>query len=99
MQPQMYKQRMCEQFDATIDEFKRTINKSNDDLQSLTKEELCQLVYHIKERLFNDTLSTSKNNDDKMICHRVEQAQNQTELLQKISDILSNPMDFRTLIN
>ncbi len=105
---QAYNQRKREEFDTLIREFKESINKSDDDLQSLTKEELCQLVTHMRERLFSETLSTSGNNDntpvqqnrttDPTIRNLFEQSQNQTELLRRITEMLSNPIDSKTII-
>ncbi len=105
---QAYNQKKREQFDTLIREFKESINKSDDDLQSLTKEELCQLVNHIRERLFNDILSTSDNNDNTRVQQNrttvptirtlFEESQSQTELLRKITEILSNPIDSKTII-
>jgi uncharacterized membrane protein len=105
---EVYNQKKREQLNTLIREFKESINENDDDLQSLAKEELCQLVNHIRERLFNDTLSTSNTDDrnrvqqnrrtDPMIRNLFEQSQNQTELLRKITEILSNPIDSKTII-
>lgn len=104
----MYNQRKREQFDTLISEFKESINKSDHDLQSLTPEELCQLFNHFREHLFNDTLTTSANNNcnreqqhqniDPIMRDLFEQSRNIAQLLRKITEILSNPIDLKTII-
>jgi hypothetical protein len=101
---QMNNEIMREKFNTIIREYKESINKNNQDLHSLDKEELCELIIRLRERLFNDTLSSSVNNNrrnlnnDKILRDLFEQSQNQTELWKKITEILSKPIDFKTII-
>lgn len=69
-------------------------------MNSLTKEELTQLVHYIRERLFKETRTTSERsrNDDSLIRSLFEQSRTQTELLQRMTEILSQPIDFKTMI-
>ena len=77
-------------------------------MNSLTKEELTQLVHYVRERLFKETLSASENsqsdhqqrnrNEDLLVRSLFEQSRTQTELLQRMTEILSQPIDFKTII-
>jgi hypothetical protein len=94
---------MREKFNTIIREYKESINKSDQDLDLLDKEELCKLIIRLKEELFIDTLSTSNSeqrnlNNNKILRDLFEQSQTQTELLKKIVEILSKPIDFKTVI-
>ena len=77
-------------------------------LALLDKDELCELIYHLRNRLFNDTLSTpdsvnmvceeQNHHNDQILRHLFEQSQNQTALLAKITNILSQPTDLKTIV-
>jgi Fe2+ transport system protein B len=104
----MNNQIMREQFNASIREYKESINKRDHDLHLLEKEELCELIVRLRERLFNDTLSTSdiddsnceqrNQNNDQILRDLFEQSRNQTELLEKMTEIFSKPINFKTII-
>lgn len=80
--------------DVIINEFKQSINKTDDDLQALSKEELCQLIHFLRKRLFNN----NREQPNQAINYLLEPSENQRELLQKLIDILSNPISFTTMI-
>jgi translation initiation factor 2 alpha subunit (eIF-2alpha) len=90
-------QRKREQFSKIIREYKRSINKHEQDLNSLDKEELCELIRRLKDRLYDDPLSTFDSNEEN-INDILIKVNNQTELLNKIIELLSKPIDFKTII-
>lgn len=94
------KEKVREQFNCIIREYKESINKNDQDLNLLDKDELCELIVRLREQLFSSTLSTTDRNlsNDKILRDLFEQSRTQTELLEKITQNLSNPIDCKTII-
>lgn len=103
---------MHEQFDKIIREYKESINKSNEDLKLLDKEQLCELIIRLRERLFDDSLLSSNhnprnseeqnlnnnNNNNQILQEMFKHVKTQTELLQQINETLSKATDFKSIV-
>lgn len=102
---------MREQFNLIINNYKESVNENNKDLKALNRDELCQLVVQLREQLFTNTASLTLSpppsyksleeeniNNNQFLRDIFEQSRNQTELLEKITQNLSNPLDCKTII-
>lgn len=90
-----------ESLTAVIRDFRESINQSNHDAQPMTEEEFSQFVNYIRRRVLTNTprLPQTENNNFREILEQILQhSQNQTEFLRRITDILSNITETRTVI-
>ncbi len=86
---------------AVIRDFRESINQSNRDAQPMTEEEFSQFVNYIRRRIFTNTspLPQTENNNSREILEKIlQESRNQTEFLRRITDILSNITETRTVI-
>jgi hemerythrin-like domain-containing protein len=86
---------------AVIRDFRESINQSNRDAQPMTEEEFSQFVNYIRRRIFTNTspLPQTENNNSREILETIlQESRNQTEFLRRITDILSNITETRTVI-
>jgi phosphoenolpyruvate carboxylase len=86
---------------AVISDFRESINQRNHDAQSMTEEEFPQFVNYIRQRIFTNTSPlphTGNNNSQEILQEILRHSQNQTEFLRRITDILSNLTETKTII-
>jgi hypothetical protein len=86
---------------AVIRDFRESINQSNRDAQPMTEEEFSQFVNYVRRRIFTNTspLPQTENNNSREILEKIlQESRNQTEFLRRITDILSNITETRTVI-
>jgi glutamyl-tRNA reductase len=86
---------------AVIRDFRESINQSNHDAQPMTEEEFSQFVNYIRRRVFINTSSlsqTGNNNSQEILEQILQHSRNQAESLRRITDILSNITETKTLI-
>jgi hypothetical protein len=86
---------------AVIRDFRESINQSNRDAQPMTEEEFSQFVNYIRRQIFTNTspLPQTENNYSQEILEQIlQESRNQTEFLRRITDILSNITETRTVI-
>ena len=86
---------------AVIREFRESISQTYHDAQPMAEDEFPQFVNYIRQRLFTNTspLPLIGNNNTREILQEIQQhSQNQTEFLRRITEILSNLTETRTVI-
>ncbi|UJR11557.1 hypothetical protein I4U23_015737 [Adineta vaga] len=84
-----------------IREFRESGNRIYNDAQPMTEEEFPQFINYLRQRVFTNNLqlpSTENNNSQETLHEILLHSRNQTELLQRITDILSNLTETRTII-
>ncbi len=86
---------------AVIRDFRESINQSNRHAQSMTEEEFSEFVNYIHQRVFpaiSPLPQTDNNNSREILEEILQHSRNQTEFLRRITDILSNITETRTVI-
>ncbi len=99
--PSVNNQNQYDSLRAVIRDFRESINQSNQDAQPMTEEEFSQFVNYIRRRVFNNTseLPQTENNHSRQILEEILlHSQNQTEFLRRITEILSDITETRTII-
>ena len=84
-----------------VSDFRESINQRNQDTQSMTEEEFSQFVNYIRQRIFNNTSPsprTGNNNSQEILQEILHHTRDQTEFLRRITDILSNLTETKTII-
>ncbi|CAF1240491.1 unnamed protein product [Adineta ricciae] len=86
---------------TVIREFKESINQIYNDAQPITEEEFPQFVDYIRQHVFPNELqssSTGHNNSQQILREILLHSRTQTEYLRRITEILSNLTETRTVI-
>ncbi|CAF1240606.1 unnamed protein product [Adineta ricciae] len=84
-----------------IREFKESINQIYNDAQPITEEEFPQFVDYIRQHVFSNEFqssSTGHNNSQQILREILLHSRTQTECLRRITEILSNLTETRTVI-
>jgi glutamyl-tRNA reductase len=86
---------------AVIREYRESINQTYHDAQPMVEEEFPQFINYIRQRLFTNTLpirQTENDNTREMLQEILQQSRNQTEFLRRITEMLSNLTEPRTIV-
>ncbi|CAF1687390.1 unnamed protein product [Adineta ricciae] len=84
-----------------IREFKESINQIYNDAQPITEEEFPQFVDYIRQHVFSNEFqssSTGHNHSQQILREILLHSRTQTECLRRITEILSNLTETRTVI-
>ncbi len=86
---------------AVIRAFRESINQSNRNAQPMTEEEFSEFVNYIHQQVFPNTSPlppTVTNNSREILEEILQNSRNQTEFLRRITEILSEITETRTII-
>jgi hypothetical protein len=86
---------------AVIREYRESINQTYHDAQPMAEEEFPQFINYIRQRLFTNTVplrQTENDNTREILQQILQQSRNQTEFLRRITEILSNLTEPRTIV-
>jgi uncharacterized coiled-coil DUF342 family protein len=86
---------------TVIRDFRESITQSNHAAQPMTEEEFSQFVSYLRQRVFTNTSllrQTENNNVQEILQEILQHRRDQTEYLKRITEILSNLTEPRTII-